>query len=115
MYQQSYAEIVEGSASAARGRERALLERTIRMLAIAKVKGLRSQEAFEATSYLRRLWTILIEDLGSAGNALPEPLRASLISIGLWILKEAELIDCGQSSNFDGLIEINQMIADGLT
>jgi flagellar protein FlaF len=114
MYHHSYAKILEDSPSASRERERAVLERAIRMLAIAKVKGPRSQESFEATSYLRRLWTVFIEDLGNDGNALPAPLRASLISIGLWILREADLIDSGGADAFDGLIEINQMIADGL-
>lgn len=114
MYQQTYAEIFEDSPGATRERERAALERAIRMLAIAKVRGPRSQESFEATAYLRQLWRVFIEDLGNDGNALPVTLRASLISIGLWILREAEHIDSGKSDGFDGLIEINQMIADGL-
>ncbi|PWB82604.1 MAG: flagellar biosynthesis regulator FlhF [Methylocystaceae bacterium] len=115
MYRQYYAQVVEDSPGAARMRERELLERAIRLLAVAKIKGARSRESFEATSNLRQLWTIFIEDLGSEGNALPETLRASLISIGLWILREIDSIDSGGSDNFDGLIEINQMIADGLS
>lgn len=114
MYHQRYAQVVEDSPGAARTRERVLLERAIRLLAIAKVKGARSPESFEATANLRQLWTIFIEDLGGEGNALPEALRASLISIGIWTLRETDSIDSGKSDNFDGLIEINQMIADGL-
>ncbi len=114
MYRQTYAEIFEDSAGASRERERAALERGIRMLAIAKVRGARSQESFEATEYLRQLWSVFIDDLGGDGNALPVALRASLISIGLWILREADLIDSGKSDGIEGLIEINQMIADGL-
>lgn len=115
MYRHLYAQVVEESPSSARARERGLLERAIRQLAIAKVKGARSPESYEATDNLRRLWLIFIEDLGSDGNALPDALRASLISIGLWVLREIESIDSGKSDNFDGLIEINQMIADGLS
>lgn len=115
MYHQFYAQVVEESPGAARARERVLLERAIRLLAIAKIKGARSPESFEATSNLRQLWTIFIEDLSSDGNALPEALRASLISIGIWVLKEIDSIDAGASDNFDGVIEINQMIADGLS
>jgi flagellar protein FlaF len=114
MYRQFYAEVVGDSPSVARARERELLERAIRQLAIAKIKGARSPESFEATDYLRRLWAAFIEDLGGDGNSLPDALRASLISIGIWILREVEAIDSGRSDNFDGLIEINQMIADGL-
>jgi flagellar protein FlaF len=115
MYRHIYAQTVEESPAAARVRERELLERAIRLLAVARIKGARSAESFEATDNLRRLWVILIEDLSSEGNALPEALRASLISIGLWILREIDSIDSGRSDNFDGLIEINQMIADGLS
>jgi flagellar protein FlaF len=115
MYRHLYVQTVEESPAAARGRERDLLERAIRLLAIAKVKGARSGESFEATDNLRRLWLVLVQDLSSDGNALPEALRASLISIGLWILREVEAIDSGKCDNFDGLIEINQMIADGLS
>jgi flagellar protein FlaF len=115
MYRQLYAQIVEESPAAARVRERELLERAIRLLAVAKVKGARTAESFEATNNLRRLWMVFLEDLSSEGNALPSALRASLISIGLWILREIESIETGKSDNFDGLIEINQMIADGLS
>lgn len=115
MYRHLYAQALEDSFAAARGRERDLLERAIRLLAIAKIKGARSRESFEATDYLRRLWLVFVEDLSSEGNALPEALRASLISIGLWILREVDALDSGKGDNFDGLIEINQMIADGLT
>jgi flagellar protein FlaF len=41
-------------------------------------------------------------------------LRADLVSVGLWIIKEAALIRSGQSQNFRGMIEICTMIHDGL-
>jgi flagellar protein FlaF len=115
MYRHIYAQTVEDSPAVARTREKAILERAIRQLAIAKVKGARSPESYEATHNLRRIWSVFVEDLSNEGNALPDALRASLISIGLWILREVEAIDSGRSDNFDGLIEINQMIADGLS
>lgn len=114
MYQQRYAEISSESSTTARARERDAIEIAIRKLAIAKARGALTPEAFEATNYLRRLWTIFLLDLGSEENGLPQPLRASLISIGMWVQREADLIDSGGSTNFDGLIEINQLIADGL-
>ncbi|WP_425284352.1 flagellar biosynthesis regulator FlaF [Methylocapsa palsarum] len=57
---------------------------------------------------------MLIEDLTAADNDLPEALRANLVSIGLWIIKETDLIRCGSSENFCGLIEICATIRDGL-
>jgi flagellar protein FlaF len=114
MYDRLYAEASGDSFANARKRERELLQEIIRKLAMAKQRGPLSAEAFEATSYMRRLWSAFIADLSSEENALPPPLRASLISIGLWMHGQADLIDSGRSTNFDGLIEINQIIADGL-
>lgn len=114
MYYQMYAETAGDSPKPARARERSLLEAAIRKLAVAKVRGSQSPESFEATANLRELWAIFLRDLSDEENELPLSLRASLISIGLWIGREASLIDAGKSENYDGLIEVNQMIADGL-
>jgi flagellar protein FlaF len=55
-----------------------------------------------------------VEDLGNPENALPKELRANLISIGLWLLREAEEVRQGRSDNFEGLIEVSQIIRDGI-
>ena len=114
MYQQLYAEIAGDSSKSARAKEREAIHVAINKLTLAKSQGARSPASFDATDYLRRLWTIFLLDLSDKENGLPAPLRASLISIGMWVRREADLIDEGGSSNFDGLIEINQIIADGL-
>lgn len=114
MYRQLYAEAAAQSPLLARERERSVLDAAIKKLAVAKIRGARSPESFEATDYIRQLWTVFIADLSNGENALPESLRASLISIGLWIRREVDLIDRGDSANFDGLIEINQIVMDGL-
>jgi len=114
MYQFSYAEMVEDGAESARDLERRAVGRAVELLTAAKQKGRQSREAIEAIYYVRRLWTYLIEDLGKAENDLPETLRADLISIGLWVMREAEAIRRETSDNFDGLIEINSIIREGL-
>jgi flagellar biosynthesis activator protein FlaF len=111
---QVYAHIAADSSQSARARERDALQTALEKLALAKAKGALSPEAFAATDYLRRLWSIFITDLGHDDNGLPQELRASLISIGIWVRREADRIDRGQSENFQGLIDVNQLIADGL-
>ena len=64
--------------------------------------------------FVRRLWGYLIEDLAKPENDLPQSLRAELISIGLWIMREAEQIRLETSSNFKGIIEVSTAIRDGL-
>ena len=98
MYQFSYAEIQTDSVADAKDRERQLLSRSIDLLVAAREKGANSMQAIEALHFLNRVWTTFIEDLAS----------------GLWLLREGEAVRQGQSDNFDGLIEVSQIIRDGI-
>ena len=114
MYQFSYADIHADSAADARDRERQLLDRAIKLLEEARQAGPDSLVSVEAIHFTNKLWTAFLDDLGSPENALPKELRANLISIGLWILREAEDVRQGRSDNFEGLIEVTQIIRDGI-
>jgi flagellar protein FlaF len=114
MYRFSYAEVLEETPQTARERERLALQHSIDLLRSAVQSGPTSREAVDALYFLRRLWTFFIEDLAKPENDLPQQLRADLISVGLWILKEAEEVRLGNSTNFKGLIEVSQLISDGL-
>ena len=114
MYQFSYAEVLDETPQGARERERQALDRSIELLEAADKVGVRSREAIEALLFVRRLWSVLIEDLADPENDLPQALRADLISIGLWIMREAEQIRLEKSSNFRGIIEVSTVIRDGL-
>ena len=114
MYQFSYVDIQTDSVADAKDRERQLLTRSIDLLTAAAAAGRDSMEAVEALHFTNRVWTAFIEDLSSSENALPKELRANLISIGLWLLREAEDIRQGRADNFEGLIEVSQIIRDGI-
>lgn len=114
MYQFSYADIQTDSVADARDRERQVLSRSVELLAKASAAGANSYEAIEALNFTNRVWTSLMDDLGNPENALPKELRANLISVGLWVLREAEDLRQGRADSFDGLIEVSQIIRDGL-
>ena len=114
MYQFSYAEILDESGNEARDNERRALDRAVDLLAKAIQSGPRSRDAIEAVFYVRRLWNLLMDDLASPENDLPVDLRAALISIGIWVTKQTELIRLGQSDDFKSLSDICSMIRDGL-
>ena len=114
MYQFSYAEVLDETPQGARQRERQAIEHSIAMLAAADKAGPHSREAVEALLFVRKLWAILVEDLAKPENDLPQKLRADLISIGLWVMREAEQIRLDKSTNFKGIIEVSQSIRDGL-
>ena len=115
MYQFSYAEIMEEGVAVSKDRERQVLERSIVLLNAAVASGGNyGKEAVEAIYYTRRVWIRFIEDLGNPENQLEEELRANLISIAIWILKEVEKIRKRESSNFQGIIDITTIIKDGI-
>lgn len=114
MYRMSYAETEIDSVADARDRERQLMDRSIELLEEARAAGANSFAATEAIHFLNRVWSSFIDDLGNPDNALPRELRASLISIGLWLLRESEAVRQGETDSFDGLIEVSQIIRDGI-
>lgn len=58
----------------------------------------------------RRLWMTVSDLLRDPSNALPEPLRASILSVGLAVQREMDQ----DAPDFNFLISINENIAAGL-
>lgn len=115
MYQMRYEDVMEEDQMGARERESILFDRCIKLLRAAQSAGVNTREASDAIAFTRKLWIILIEDLGLAENALPTELKASLISIGFFILKEIQRLENGEIADFDALVEISESIRDGLS
>lgn len=114
MYEFCYNEVVEDSPPLMRERERRAFDRVITLLKCAHEKGLGSREGIEAIYYLRRLWSIVLEDVRGPGNELPDELRAGIISVGLWMMKEMDQLGGGKKTDLMPIIEINEIIRDGL-
>ena len=114
MYEFAYNEVIADSRQIMRARERQAMDRVIAMLRAGQEKGPLSRERVEALYYLRRLWTIFIDDLNDPNNELPEQLRAGIISIGIWMLKEIERVRGRLTDDMTPMIEINELIRDGL-
>ncbi len=114
MYEFAYNEVIEESRQTMRARERQAMDRVIAMLCAAQDKGPHSRERVEALFYLRRLWTIFLDDLKDPNNELPEQLRAGIISIGIWMMKEIERARGRLTDDLTPMIEINEIIRDGL-
>lgn len=114
MHQFAYTEILEESGSEARRKERDAFDRVNMMLRAAQRSKPGSVQCVEAVFRLRQLWTVLTDDLASIDNGLPDALKASLISIGIWMMKQADEISQGNHDGFDTIIAINTMIRDGL-
>ncbi|MCO4315668.1 flagellar biosynthesis regulator FlaF [Phyllobacterium sp. 21LDTY02-6] len=114
MYQARYDDVINDSVATARERERFLFDQSIAMLEAARDEGGYSYKGIEAVHFTVKLWMLVIEDLGDAANQLPPELRASLISIGIFILKELEAIRQERSTDYDSIIDITRTIRDGI-
>ena len=114
MYEFAYNEVIEDSRQTMRAHERQAMDRVIAMLRAAQEKGPQSRERVEALFYLRRLWTIFLDDLKGPNNELPEQLRAGIISIGIWMMKEIDRARERLTDDLAPMIEINEIIRDGL-
>jgi flagellar biosynthesis regulator FlaF len=58
-----------------------------------------------------RLWTTVIDLLQDPENALPAPLRAAIVSVGLAVQRESRK----DAPNIEFLLSVNENIAAGLT
>ena len=114
MYQHSYAEILEDDQQEARRNEAMALNHAVDLLMRAEGLPSPSIPGVQALYFTRQLWMTFITELAAPENALPQELRGNLISIGIWILKEADAIHAGTSNNYAGIADICGIVRDGL-
>jgi flagellar protein FlaF len=114
MTHEAYEAVAEDSGAEARERERVALSRGIDRLERLAEGRVSAEDLVESLLYVRRLWAIFIEDLSHPENGLPEQLRADIISIGLWVIKEADRLREQRSNDVIQLVEINRVIRDAL-
>jgi flagellar protein FlaF len=108
----SYA--IQAYQAAARHRSPRDQEADVFIHAIAALRNARNGRAIEQIRALadnRRLWTTVIDLMRDPANALPEPLRASIVSVGLAVQRNME----EENPDFDFLITVNEALAAGVS
>ncbi len=118
MYTAYYAESSDYSSEMSRSNEWSALDNVISGLKTAREQGLGTSQARQALHDTMTVWSFLLDDLSNQDNNFPEQLRADLISIGIFVIKQVGRIYQAQSEDVDsdvsGLIDINTAIRDGL-
>ena len=66
-----------------------------------------------ALDWNRRLWSVLATDCAQPANALPDAMRANIISLGLWVNRHTSAVMTG-GEDFGPLIEVNRAMMQGL-
>ena len=67
----------------------------------------------DALDWNRRMWTALGSDCAAPGNQLPDALRASIISLSIWVGKHTSAV-IRREEDIEDLIDVNRMIMQGL-
>ncbi len=62
----------------------------------------------------RRLWSALASDCAREENALPEAVRATIITLSLWVNSHSSEV-MRRVESFQPLIEVNRLIMQGLS
>jgi len=85
-----------------------------RSLMAAKDLPILDVKLHDALLWNRQLWSTLATDCAVEGNMLPKQLRASIISISIWVGKYSSQVARGDE-NIQALIDINKNIMEGLS
>lgn len=62
----------------------------------------------------REVWNAFSDACATTGNRLPNGLRASIISIGLWVERYSSAVIAGRD-DVGPLIDVNREVIDGLS
>ena len=96
-----------------RATEQRLIREVTAALIEARDHGYRGGRLMDALHWNREMWDAFASACGAPGNGLPDALRASIISIALWVNRHASEVVKGRES-IDSLIEVNRSLLEGL-
>lgn len=86
---------------------------TLALMEAAKVDPNDFASRIDALDWNRRMWTVLADACASTENRLPAPLRASIISLSLWVSRHTSAV-IRRQEHIEPLIEVNRLIMQGL-
>lgn len=92
---------------------RLFAEVTLALIEAAKADPTQIAGRVDALDWNRRVWTALSDDCSNPGNGLPAPLRASIISLSIWVARHTSAV-IRRQEQIEPLIEVNRMIMQGL-
>ena len=86
---------------------------TLALMAAAKADPNDISGRIDALDWNRSVWTVLLNDCSSANNHLPPQLRASIISLAIWVGKHTSAV-IRRQEEIQPLIDVNRLLMQGL-
>lgn len=93
--------------------EQRLIRDVTAALMEARDLGYSGGRLMDALHWNREMWDTFASACGAPGNGLPDTLRASIISIALWVNRHASEVMKGRET-LEPLIEVNRSLLEGL-
>jgi flagellar biosynthesis activator protein FlaF len=87
---------------------------TLALMEAAKLDPLDIGRRVDALDWNRRVWTALQTDCAHPENGLPAELRASIISLSIWVSKHTSAV-IRREEEIQPLIDVNRIIMQGLS
>lgn len=97
-----------------RAMEFRLLAEISREIEQAWASGWRGVQLMPALHRNREMWSTFAAACGPADNELPAELRASIISLALWVDRYTSAVMAGRE-DVDALLDVNRLLMDGLS
>ena len=105
---------VQSLSATPRATEYRLISGVTQQLIEAKEQGWEGAELMAPLHQNRKIWSMLAILCGSPGNQLPTDLRASIISLSLWVDRHTSDV-MRRRDSIDALISVNCAIMEGLS
>ncbi|EZP48691.1 flagellar biosynthesis regulator FlaF [Sphingomonas sp. RIT328] len=105
---------VQALSATPRALEYRLISEVTHQLIEARDQGWQGVELMQPLHQNRRLWSTLAVLCASPGNKLPSDLRASIISLSLWVDRHTSDV-MRRRDSIDALISVNTAIMEGLS
>ena len=86
---------------------------TLALLDAAKCEPSDLRGRIDALDWNRRVWSVLGTACADPDNALPDSLRAGIISLSIWVGKHTSEV-IRRREDIEPLIEVNRMVMQGL-
>lgn len=103
----------QSAAENPRQTEYRLFGRVTGALMDARDKGLTGGALMKALDWNKRMWSAFALDCASPDNTLPEPTRAQILSLSIYVEKTTRQV-MKKAAEIDDLIAINKTIMEGL-
>ena len=113
MSHRAYQQVAQRAESPRQTEYRLFGEVTRALMEAADIEATEVATRMTALDWNRRLWATLANDCAQSDNALPEVVRAQIISLSLFVNRHTSAV-VRREAPIDLLIEVNRSIMQGL-